>query len=101
MNVQAFLLCGEAFFSHSSPFGHFGLLRSCGAIARLCHVGSRAKPPDKLCGDAITKQGTRGPQTRKRSSLPTSSLERGVIMSIFDANLIQGLIVNYGHPKQL
>jgi len=40
-------------FSHSSPFGHSGLLRSCEAIARLSHVGSRTKHPNNLCGDAI------------------------------------------------
>jgi membrane protein DedA with SNARE-associated domain len=85
--VQKFL------FSRSSPFGHFGLLRSCGAIARLSHVGSRTKPPDKR----VEAQPRKGNVQRLKSLRCATWLERGFIMSIFDANLIQDLIANYGY----
>ena len=93
--LNKLFFCAEEFsFSHSSPFGHSGLLRGCEAIARLSHVGSKTKPPNKLCGGAITKGETCSGGSALAARLRSSAV---VIMSIFDANLIQGLIVNYGY----
>jgi hypothetical protein len=64
-------------------------------LNRADHLeGGKTKPPNKLCGGAIRRGKSAAAEALLAARFCLSAV---VIVSIFDAHLIQGLTVNYGY----